>query len=84
MLQFSLTLYSGLPRHCVHSIVIANIAKKNQNSKVQSLPAQINSILKRMSTTSAIGSRLIRDCAAIVKPACVGPGSRHVSKYCDM
>ena len=37
-----------------------------------------------MSMESAIGSRLIRECSAIVKPTWVGPGSSHIFKYWDM
>ena len=42
MLQFSLTLYSGLPRHC--SIVIANSKEESeQQSSKSTSPEQFNS-----------------------------------------
>ena len=65
--------------------VIANSKEESEQHRTTSSksnnPDQIN--FQNMSMKSAIGSRLIRDCPAIAKPAWVGPGSRHVFRYCD-
>ena len=65
MLQFSLTLYSGLRRHCVQYIVIANSKEESeQQSSKSTSPDQFNSQknVDEIRDWFAIDPRLCRDC----------------------